>query len=175
MLESFDYLLQLKLLFDEIRKLTLMFDDLFGWSVCALFTVIFLDICVNSYWIFLTLSNVFEYYFLYLTASTVLPLIAITTLLCQAGENCKRQSLKTGILIQRLLHSKYKYTNAKVYNDLLFEFAMEIQQDPMKIAVKEFVTVDLRLLMKIFTAIVTYLVILLQFRWTYPEDYGDAV
>ncbi|XP_017471712.1 PREDICTED: putative gustatory receptor 39b isoform X2 [Rhagoletis zephyria] len=137
MLESFDYLLQLKLLFDEIRKLTLMFDDLF--------------------------------------ASTVLPLIAITTLLCQAGENCKRQSLKTGILIQRLLHSKYKYTNAKVYNDLLFEFAMEIQQDPMKIAVKEFVTVDLRLLMKIFTAIVTYLVILLQFRWTYPEDYGDAV
>ncbi|XP_036344045.1 putative gustatory receptor 39b, partial [Rhagoletis pomonella] len=168
MLESFDYLLQLKLLFDEIRKLTLMFDDLFGWSVCALFTVIFLDICVNSYWIFLTLSNVFEYYFLYLTASTVLPLIAITTLLCQAGENCKRQSLKTGILIQRLLHSKYKYTNAKLYNDLLFEFAMEIQQDPMKIAVKEFVTVDLRLLMKIFTAIVTYLVILLQFRWTYP-------
>ncbi|XP_028899345.2 putative gustatory receptor 39b [Zeugodacus cucurbitae] len=174
MLESFDYLLQLKLVYGEINKLTAMFDDLFGWSLCALLTVIFLDITVNSYWTFLTLSRVFEFYFLYLTLSTVFPLATIISVLCYAAENCKQQGITTGILIQRLLNSKCKYRNKKTYNDLLFEFAMQIKQDPMVIVIKEFVIVDLRLLMKIFTAMVTYLVILLQFRWTYPEDYGDV-
>ncbi|XP_049302557.1 putative gustatory receptor 39b [Bactrocera dorsalis] len=174
MLESFDYLLQLKLVYSEIYKLTAMFDDLFGWSLCALLTVIFLDITVNSYWTFLTLSRVFEFYFLYLTMSTAFPLATVISFACYAGENCKQQGMTTGILVQRLLNSRYKYTNTKTYNDLLFEFAMQIKQDPMVIVLKEFVVVDLRLLMKIFTAIVTYLVILLQFRWTYPEDYGDV-
>ena len=53
------------------------------------------------------------------------------------------------IFVQRLLNSRYKYTNTKTYNDLLFEFAMQMKQDPMVIVIKEFVVVDLRLLMKV--------------------------
>ncbi|CAD6996820.1 unnamed protein product [Ceratitis capitata] len=174
MLESFDYLLQLKMVYGEIRKLTFMFDDLFGWSICALITVVFLDITINSYWTFLSLSKIFEFYFLYLTISTVFPLATATSYLCYAGENCKQQGISTGVLVQRLLNSKLRYTNTKIYNDLLFEFAIQIQQDPFVISLKEFFIVDLRLLMKTFAAIVTYLVILLQFRWTYPDDYCDV-
>ncbi|XP_020716423.1 putative gustatory receptor 39b [Ceratitis capitata] len=94
MLESFDYLLQLKMVYGEIRKLTFMFDDLFGWSICALITVVFLDITINSYWTFLSLSKIFEFYFLYLTISTVFPLATATSYLCYAGENCKQQVSK---------------------------------------------------------------------------------
>ncbi|XP_053961264.1 putative gustatory receptor 39b [Anastrepha ludens] len=173
MLESFDYMLQLKLVYGEIRKLSLMIDDLFGWSICAIFTAIFLDLTVNIYWTFLILSNVVEFYFIYITIITALPLMTIIAYMCHCGENCKQQSITTSILVQRLLHSKHKCTNTKIYNDLLMEFAMEIQQGPMVIAVKEFLTLDLRLLMKIFTSIATYLVILLQFRWIYPGEYGN--
>ncbi|XP_037959267.1 putative gustatory receptor 39b [Teleopsis dalmanni] len=163
-IESLEYLLQLKNIYNEIYELVIHFNEFCGWSMFSLFTINFVDIIVNVYWIFMTIVDLYPFSMIYFTTSLVMPLIVIVVMICYSGEYCKREHLNTMKFVQRLLCTSCYDNTTKAYNNLVAEFCTQIKQDPLLITPKEFFTIDLQLLMQIFAAVVSYVVILMQFQ-----------
>lgn len=90
-LESFEYLQNLNTIYQEIYALHDKFNDLYGYSMFSLFTVIVLDIIINMYWTFLTIFEYYESFYNYITCATLLPLFVILIVLCYMADECEKQ------------------------------------------------------------------------------------
>lgn len=90
-LESFEYLCNVKCVYQEIYALHEKYNELYGQSMVSIFTVVVLDIIINVYWTFLTLFEYYENYFMYITISSLIALFIILFMLCYTGEQCEKQ------------------------------------------------------------------------------------
>ncbi|XP_032595314.1 putative gustatory receptor 39b [Drosophila grimshawi] len=162
---SLEHLLSLKRVYMELYHLFVQYNDLYGWSIVCIFVVMFLDSMINIYWAMQILNEVYEWPFLYLTCSSFLPLLILLFTFCRCGEYCKRQHILIGSHVRGLACASQRQAASPplAYNAVLAEFAMQVEQDALIISAEGFMDIDYSLLMSIFTAMVTYLIILTQF------------
>lgn len=90
-LESFEYLNNVKYVYQEIYALHEKYNELYGQSLVSIFTVVVLDIIINVYWTFLTLFEYYKSYFMYITISSLTALFTVLFTLCYTGEQCEKQ------------------------------------------------------------------------------------
>ncbi|KAI8116626.1 putative gustatory receptor 2a [Lucilia cuprina] len=156
-------LIKLKNCYNEIYATIQMFNTAYGWSMLASTAVFFVDFVSNSYWILLAvLSQGRDYYGLLQNAAFALLAFILLTLICWYAEACYYESRYIGCLISKLV----KPLGNKFYNDLVSEFSVQTLHQRFIITAKEFFSLNLSLLGSMVAAIVTYLVILIQFMFT---------
>uniref|UniRef100_A0A1I8MY49 Gustatory receptor n=1 Tax=Musca domestica TaxID=7370 RepID=A0A1I8MY49_MUSDO len=90
-LESYEYLENFKLIYDEIYILHSIYNRIFGVSLVGILTVIVLDIIIHVYWSLLTIMGYYESYFIAITGATLLPLSTIFVVLCATGDQCEKE------------------------------------------------------------------------------------
>ncbi|XP_064554181.1 putative gustatory receptor 39b [Drosophila montana] len=166
---SLEYLLSLKRAYMELYRLFELYNGLFGWSIVCIFVVMFLDSIVNIYWSLLVLTDIYSFVFIYMTCSTFVPLLILIFIFCRCGEYCKRQHMLVGSHVRGLACAAQcqAVPPTLAYNAVLAEFAMQVEQDALIISAEGFMDIDYSLLMSIFTAMVTYLIVLMQFGSLY--------
>ncbi|KAH8418861.1 hypothetical protein KR222_005899 [Zaprionus bogoriensis] len=183
---SLEYLLSLKRAYMDLYRLFGHYNGLYGWSIVCLFVMMFLDIMINIYWMLLVLAKLYIFDFIYMSCSTFLPVLILLFAFCRCGEYCKRQVSRseTDIHILTYLRQFRQFQHmligshvrglactsqqqaeppTQAYNAVLAEFAMQVEQDTLIISAEGFMDIDYSLLMSIFTAMVTYLIVLMQF------------
>ncbi|XP_037817971.1 gustatory and pheromone receptor 39a-like [Lucilia sericata] len=161
--EDEQLLIVLKTCYNEIYATIQMFNAAYGWSLLASTAVFFVDFVSNSYWILLAvLSQGRDYYGLLQNAAFALLAFILLTLICWYAEACYYESRYIGCLISKLV----KPLGNKFYNDLVSEFSVQTLHQRFIITAKEFFSLNLSLLGSMVAAIVTYLVILIQFMFT---------
>ncbi|XP_043864724.1 putative gustatory receptor 39b [Drosophila mojavensis] len=166
---SLDYLLSLKRAYMELYRLFELYNSLFGWSIVCIFVVMFLDSIVNIYWSLLVLIKIYQFGFIFMTCSTFVPLLILLFTFCHCGEYCKRQHMLIGGHVRGLACAAQcqAVPPPLAYTAVLAEFAMQVEQDALTIRAEGFMDIDYNLLMSIFTAMVTYLIVLMQFGSLY--------
>ncbi|XP_060657864.1 putative gustatory receptor 39b [Drosophila nasuta] len=162
---SLDYLLSLKRAYMELYRLFGQYNGLYGWSIVCIFVVMFLDSMINIYWALLVLAKIYNFVFIYMTFSTFVPLLILLFTFCRCGEYCKRQHMLIGSHVRGLacISQRQLEPSSQAYTAVLAEFAMQVEQDALIISAEGFMDIDYSLLMSIFTAMVTYLIVLMQF------------
>ncbi|KAL7740506.1 hypothetical protein ACLKA6_007034 [Drosophila palustris] len=162
---SLEYLLSLKRAYMQLYRLFGHYNRLYGWSIVSIFVVMFLDSMINIYWTLLIMANIYQYVLLYNTTSTYLPLLILLITFCRCGEYCKRQHMMIGSHVRGLACTSQRLPElpSDPYNAVLAEFVMQVEQDDLIISAEGFMNIDYSLLMSIFTAMVTYLIVLMQF------------
>ncbi|ALC39252.1 Gr39b [Drosophila busckii] len=162
---SLEYLLSCKRAYMELYLLFGQFNGLYGWSIVCIFVVMFLDSMVNIYWTLLVLADIYSFVFIYMTISTFVPLLVLLFAFCRAGEYCRRQHMHIGSHVRALACTSQRLREPAIhaYNSVLAEFTMQVEQDALAISAEGFMDIDYSLLMSIFTAMVTYLIVLMQF------------
>ncbi|EDW80395.1 uncharacterized protein Dwil_GK18679 [Drosophila willistoni] len=164
-LTSVELLLSLKQAYMELYGLYNRFNALYGWSMLFIFVVMFLDSTVNIYWTLLSLSDAYSYVYIGISCASFMPQLALMLALCSSGEFCKRQHELIGSQIRGVSCALQvqKQSVHQGYSALVVEFSMQVEQDPLVINAEGFMDIDYGLLMSIFTAMVTYLIVLMQF------------
>ncbi|XP_034475348.1 putative gustatory receptor 39b [Drosophila innubila] len=165
---SLEYLLSLKRAYMELYRLFGQFNGLYGWSIVSIFVVMFLDSMINIYWTLLILAKIYSFVFNYMTSSTYIPLLILLFTFCRCGEYCKRQHIMMGSYVRGLACTSQRQPElpeltSQAYNAVLAEFVLQVEQDVLSISAEGFMNIDYSLLMSIFTAMVTYLIVLMQF------------
>ncbi|XP_061396730.1 putative gustatory receptor 39b [Musca vetustissima] len=179
-LESYEYMESFKMVYDEIYILHIIYNRIFGVSLVGILTVIVLDIIIHVYWSLLTIMNIYARYYLFITGGTLLPLCTIFFVLCYNGDRCEKRCNLILISLKSLLRtSSSKFSNPRnvtEYNSLLQAFIMQILHNPIRISANDYFTLNLKFVMAIAANMVTYIVILLQFRQNssnlMPEDFN---
>ncbi|KAH8377756.1 hypothetical protein KR093_006992 [Drosophila rubida] len=161
---SLEYLLSLKRAYMELYRLFEQYNALYGWSIVCIFVVMFLDSIINIYWALLVLAKIYNFVFIYMMSSTFTPLLILLFTFCRCGEYCKRQArLLYHVRGLACISQRQSEPSSQAYTAVLAEFAMQVEQDALIISAEGFMNIDYSLLMSIFTAMVTYLIVLMQF------------
>ncbi|TDG46071.1 hypothetical protein AWZ03_007520 [Drosophila navojoa] len=156
---------QLVRLKDQYRQLHLLFVQLnaaYGLSMLIVFIVLCFDFVFSAYWLAKTTlirsqSGVHLFPSLGFMINVGL-LLTVTCWHCQQSFNHSRQ---IGCLIPKLV----KPLGSKRYNDLVSEFLLQTLHQRFVVTAKDFFSLNLHLLSSMFGAVVTYLVILIQFMF----------
>ncbi|XP_037817972.1 gustatory receptor 23a-like [Lucilia sericata] len=160
--EDEQLLVVIKNCYNEIYSTIKIFNAAYGWSILASTAVFFVDFVCNSYWILLAvLSQGRDYYGLLQNAAFALLAFILLTIICWYAEECYYESRYIGCLISKLV----KPLGNKFSNDLVSEFSVQTLHQRFIITAKEFFSLNLSLLGSMVAAIVTYLVILIQFMF----------
>ncbi|KAH8244262.1 hypothetical protein KR026_004290 [Drosophila bipectinata] len=159
---SLEYLLSLKQSYMELHSLFIYFSHLFGWSILSIYVVMFLDSTVDIYWTQQVLAGLYDSTFLYSTCTGFFPAIVFILTFCRCGEQCRKQSLLIGCHV-RGLTCNIQTLGEPAYIDVLSEFVMQVEHNALEINVEGFMIIDNSLLMSILAAMVTYLIVLMQF------------
>ncbi|XP_030383281.1 gustatory receptor 23a [Scaptodrosophila lebanonensis] len=154
-----DQLLQLRLNYQSIFECFGAFNNCYGWGMLALLLVCSLDIISNAYWTILsdyTMESI--HYYVYNGCTSFATGLLIVALFW-SGDRSSENSRQIGCLISKLA----KPLGSKRYNDLVSEFSLQALHQRFVVTAKDFFNLNLHLLSSMFAAVVTYLVILLQF------------
>ncbi|XP_001356098.3 putative gustatory receptor 39b [Drosophila pseudoobscura] len=164
-LRSLEFLLELKQSHMEVFDLFSHFNDLFGWSILSIFVVMFMDGTVNIYWTQQVLAGVYGLVYLNATFSFSVPSLALIFAFCRCGEYCKRQQMLIGSYVRGLAYGTPSLQQSKepAYTELLTEFTLQVEHNVLAINAEGFMVIDNSLLMSMFAAMVTYLIVLMQF------------
>ncbi|KAH8393927.1 hypothetical protein KR215_007361, partial [Drosophila sulfurigaster] len=155
-------LIQLKKRYSELNHLFAQLNLGYGISLLTIFIVFFVSFVFNSYWVVKNLmqrptSPAMLLIYFALTVNMVLLFSAICWH-CQQSYNHSRQ---IGCLISKLV----KPLGSKRYNDLVCEFLLQTLHQRFVLTAKDFFSLNLHLLSSMCAAVVTYLVILIQFMF----------
>ncbi|XP_073823882.1 gustatory receptor 39b [Musca autumnalis] len=170
-LESYEYLSNFKLVYDQIYLLHSIYNRIFGISLVAILTVVVLDIIIHVYWSLLSIMHYYGRQYLMITGGTLLPLCTMFVGLCYMGDQCEKQCNLILISLKSLLRTSSNRFNSHTmdYNSLLQSFIMQILHNPIRISANAYFTLNLKFVMAIAANVVTYIVILLQFRQNSPN------
>ncbi|XP_022226602.2 putative gustatory receptor 39b [Drosophila obscura] len=161
---SLEFLLELKQSHMQLFELFGHFNDLFGWSILSIFVVMFMDGTVNVYWTQQVLAGAYEYVYLFASLSYALPSLALILAFCRCGEYCKWQHMLIGSHVRALAYTPAPQPSKEpAYTELLTEFTMQVEHNALAINAEGFMLIDNSLLMSMFAAMVTYLIVLMQF------------
>ncbi|KAH8285779.1 hypothetical protein KR018_002893 [Drosophila ironensis] len=159
---SLEFLLAIKQSYMEIHQLFTFFNSLFGWSLLSICVVAFLDSTVNIYWTQQVLSGAYDSKYLYATFAVVVPSFLLICATCRCGELCSRQNMLIGSYV-RGLASNPQALREPAYIDLLTEFILQVEHNELHFNVEGFMVIDNSFFMSILAAMVTYLIVLMQF------------
>ncbi|XP_070067940.1 gustatory receptor 23a isoform X1 [Drosophila takahashii] len=147
------------------NKLHLQFDRIngcFGGSLLTIIIVYFALFVCNSYWLFVDVrTSPPRIYAILLNLGFIFNValqMSAACWHCQKSYNLGRQ---IGCLISKLV----KPQGSKRYNDLVSEFSLQTLHQRFVVTAKDFFSLNLHLLSSMFAAVVTYLVILIQFMF----------
>uniref|UniRef100_A0A1I8M8M4 Gustatory receptor n=1 Tax=Musca domestica TaxID=7370 RepID=A0A1I8M8M4_MUSDO len=159
-----------RLIYLRIWEMFKSLNDAFGWSILYLFITSFFDIVCNCYWTFTAgyKGQVFHKYVF--NGATSISLSSLVITLFYYTDTSYKNSRYIGCLISKLV--KQPLGN-KRYNDLVSEFSVQTLHQRFIVTAKEFFALNLGLLGSMVAAIVTYLVILIQFMFTEKSN-GDS-
>ncbi|BFF93563.1 putative gustatory receptor 39b [Drosophila madeirensis] len=161
---SLEFLLELKQSHMQLSELFSHFNELFGWSTLSIFVVMFMDGTVNVDWTQQVLAGVYGLVYLNATLSFSVPSLALILAFCRSGEYCKWQNMLIGSHVRALAYNPSpQQTKEPAYTELLTEFTMQVEHNVLAINAEGFMLIDNSLLMSMFAAMVTYLIILMPF------------
>ncbi|KAH8393137.1 hypothetical protein KR200_003109 [Drosophila serrata] len=157
------------------NELHLLFDRInsnFGGSLLIIIIVFFADFVCNSYWLFVDVRTTRKRKInAILVKMGFIFNVALQTSAacwhCQQSYNLGRQ---IGCLISKLV----KPQGSKRYNELVSEFSLQTLHQRFVVTAKDFFSLNLHLLSSMFAAVVTYLVILIQFMFAERSARGHS-
>uniref|UniRef100_A0A2Y9D4D2 Gustatory receptor n=1 Tax=Stomoxys calcitrans TaxID=35570 RepID=A0A2Y9D4D2_STOCA len=153
-----------KTAYNELYATICLINAAYGWSLLTLTAVYFIDFVCNTFWILVALLDVNRnYYVLLQNGCFALLAFMLLSFMCWYCDKADYESRYIGCFISKLV--KQPLGN-KRYNDLVSEFSIQTLHQRFIITAKEFFTLNLGLLGSMVAAIVTYLVILIQFMFT---------
>ncbi|XP_033173789.1 gustatory receptor 23a isoform X1 [Drosophila mauritiana] len=152
----------LKRRYNDLHYMFVRINGCFGGSLLTIIIVYFALFVSNSYWLFVDIrtrpwriyANLLNLGFIFNVALQM----AAACWHCQQSYNLGRQ---IGCLISKLV----KPQGSKRYNDLVSEFSLQTLHQRFVVTAKDFFSLNLYLLSSMFAAVVTYLVILIQFMF----------
>ncbi|ALC38047.1 Gr23a, partial [Drosophila busckii] len=133
-----------------------------GSSLLLLFIVFFMDFVFNAYWMMMNMLTSRDYkQHLWPHVGVLFNLGMLLTATCWHCQQSYNHSRHIGCLISKLV----KPLGSKRYNDLVCEFLLQTLHQRFVVTAKDFFSLNLHLLSSMFAAVVTYLVILIQFMF----------
>ncbi|KAM8718019.1 hypothetical protein ACLKA7_004687 [Drosophila subpalustris] len=161
-LPEIESVVQLKLRCGQLNNLFAVVNLCYGNSLLIIFIVLFLSLVFNFYWLVRNLllqPNSLAEIVVHLSFISNLGLVlSVICWHCQQSFNHSRQ---IGCLISKLV----KPLACKRYNDLICEFLLQTLHQRFVLTAKDFFSLNLHLLSSMCAAVVTYLVILIQFMF----------
>ncbi|KAH8293173.1 hypothetical protein KR044_009659, partial [Drosophila immigrans] len=155
-------LIQLKQRYSKLNQLFAQLNVGYGNSLLSIFIVFFVSFVSNSYWLVKNLllkTNALAMLLIHFTiVANMMLLFSAICWHCQQSYNHSRQ---IGCLISKLV----KPLGSKRYNDLVCEFLLQTLHQRFVLTAKDFFSLNLHLLSSMCAAVVTYLVILIQFMF----------
>ncbi|XP_039227252.1 gustatory receptor 23a isoform X1 [Drosophila yakuba] len=152
----------LKSRYNELHHLFVRMNGSFGGSLLTIIIVYFALFVCNSYWLFVDIRTTpLRTYAILVNLGFIFNValqMATACWHCQQSFNLGRQ---IGCLISKLV----KPQGSKRYNDLVSEFSLQTLHQRFVVTAKDFFSLNLHLLCSMFAAVVTYLVILIQFMF----------
>ncbi|KAH8307960.1 hypothetical protein KR059_003563 [Drosophila kikkawai] len=162
----------LKRRYNELHHLYDRINDCFGVSLLIIIIVFFADFVCNSYWLFVDVRTT--------SKSRVNAILVkmgfIFNVALQMSSACwhSQQSYNLGRQIGCLISKLVKPQGSKRYNELVSEFSLQTLHQRFVVTAKDFFSLNLHLLSSMFAAVVTYLVILIQFMFAERSAGGHS-
>nr|XP_036668798.1 gustatory receptor 23a isoform X1 [Drosophila suzukii] len=161
----------LKRSYNELHNLFDRINGCFGGSLLIIIMVYFALFVCNSYWLFVDVrTSPDKFYAILLNLGFIFNValqMSAACWHCQQSYNLGRQ---IGCLISKLV----KPQGSKRYNDLVSEFSLQTLHQRFVVTAKDFFSLNLHLLSSMFAAVVTYLVILIQFMFAERSSRPNA-
>ncbi|EDW03299.1 GH11161 [Drosophila grimshawi] len=148
--------------YDRIYESYEAFNDCYGWGILGLQLTCGLEFVANAYW---TITEVYAEQRIYMVVYNGTTCLAMGTLIIALfwyGDASDKNSRQIGCLIPKLV----KPLGSKRYNDLVSEFLLQALHQRFVVNAKHFFSLNLQLLSSMFAAVLTYLVILIQFKFS---------
>ncbi|XP_022214969.2 gustatory receptor 23a isoform X1 [Drosophila obscura] len=152
----------LKRRYNELYQFFYRINENYGGSLLIIFIVFFAGFVCNAYWLFVDVRS---------TPSSVYPILQnlgfIFNVALQISAACWhcQQSYNLGREIGCLISKLAKPLGSKRYNNLVSQFSLQTLHQRFVVTAKDFFSLNLHLLSSMFAAVVTYLVILIQFMF----------
>ncbi|EDW77569.1 uncharacterized protein Dwil_GK24571 [Drosophila willistoni] len=152
----------LRLSYERIFECYEAFSDCYGWGILGLQLITGFEFISNAYWMLEAWmsANIVIVVFIY-NAATTLSMGSLIIALFWYGDAGAENGRQIGCLISKLI----KPLASKRYNNLVCEFSLQTLHQRFVITAKDFFSLNLHLLSSMFAAVVTYLVILIQFMF----------
>ncbi|KAH8248782.1 hypothetical protein KR032_003125 [Drosophila birchii] len=153
----------LKRRYNELHHLYDRINDRFGGSLLIIIIVFFADFVCNSYWLFVDVRTTSKRR----KKAIIVKMGFIFNVALQMSAACWhcQQSYNLGRQIGCLISKLVKPQGSKRYNELVSEFSLQTLHQRFVVTAKDFFSLNLHLLSSMFAAVVTYLVILIQFMF----------
>ncbi|XP_037961152.1 gustatory receptor 23a-like [Teleopsis dalmanni] len=162
---EYEQLNVMRLIYGRLYEAYQTLSECFGWSLIIMLMSSLCEFVSKAFWSFEAIRNN-QMYRIIFNSSTVLSLTCLVSLLLLLGDEGEGKSRNIGCLIFKLV----KPLGNKRYNDLVSEFSLQTLHQRFVITAKEFFNLNLNLLGSMVAAIVTYLVILIQFMLSEGTD-----
>ncbi|KAH8378435.1 hypothetical protein KR093_011368, partial [Drosophila rubida] len=155
-------LIQLKQRYSQLNQLFAQLNASYGNSLLTIFIAFFLSFVFNSYWL---VKNLLQKpktpAMLLIHLALIANMALILSAICWHCQQSYNHSRHIGCLISKLV----KPLGSKRYNDLVCEFLLQTLHQRFVLTAKDFFSLNLHLLSSMCAAVVTYLVILIQFMF----------
>ncbi|EDW12801.2 gustatory receptor 23a [Drosophila mojavensis] len=160
-LSDFKHLQTLRLSYERIYECHELFNDCYGWGMLCLQLLCSFEFVANAYWFITEAYDSQRLYIFIFNGNTCFTIGSLVTALFWYGDASANNSRQIGCLIPKLV----KPLGSKRYNDLVSEFLLQTLHQRFVVTAKDFFSLNLHLLSSMFGAVVTYLVILIQFMF----------
>ncbi|XP_017835775.1 gustatory receptor 23a [Drosophila busckii] len=151
----------LRLSYECIFECYETFSDCYGWGLLGLHVISSFEFVSNAYWMITEAYRSGSIYMFIYNGMTTFATGTLISALFWYGEAGAENSRHIGCLISKLV----KPLGSKRYNDLVCEFLLQTLHQRFVVTAKDFFSLNLHLLSSMFAAVVTYLVILIQFMF----------
>ncbi|XP_050329712.1 uncharacterized protein LOC126759135 [Bactrocera neohumeralis] len=162
-LQTLAYLLAIKDIYDLLYKAFELLNAFAGWSLFSIIFCYMLDYGCTLYWALLSWEGYLERRNYYVACFWwLLPMTIIIWHLCYLCHNCKQLDRLIASMLCRIIVVNSSQSMC-AYRMLLQQFSTQLQLQCIEVTARNFFTLNIRLIMSIFTCIATYLVIIIQF------------
>ncbi|XP_044251130.2 gustatory receptor 23a isoform X2 [Drosophila takahashii] len=151
----------LRCTYERIFECYEMFSECYGWGMLGLHLLSSFQFVTNAYWMLIGLYDRQSLRFLIFNGATGIDFGTPIATLFWHGDSGAENGRQIGCLISKLV----KPQGSKRYNDLVSEFSLQTLHQRFVVTAKDFFSLNLHLLSSMFAAVVTYLVILIQFMF----------
>ncbi|EDX03502.1 gustatory receptor 23a isoform X2 [Drosophila simulans] len=151
----------LRTTYERIFECYETFSDCYGWGMLGLHLLTSFQFVTNAYWMIMGLYDGGNVRALIFNGATGIDFGTPIATLFWHGDSGAENGRQIGCLISKLV----KPQGSKRYNDLVSEFSLQTLHQRFVVTAKDFFSLNLHLLSSMFAAVVTYLVILIQFMF----------
>ncbi|XP_043950288.1 gustatory receptor 23a isoform X2 [Drosophila biarmipes] len=147
--------------YERIFECYEMFSDCYGWGILGLHLLSSFQFVTNAYWMIMGMYDGEDLRIMIFNGATGIDFGSPIATLFYHGDSGSVNGRQIGCLISKLV----KPQGSKRYNDLVSEFSLQTLHQRFVVTAKDFFSLNLHLLSSMFAAVVTYLVILIQFMF----------